>query len=256
MRPSVRAAFVGFTSPMEGVVPWMYLDIKGYVTVAIGNLVDDMESMTPPESVLAMPFVDLKGNPATRAQIAEAWRTVKNEKRLARQGYRAAEFVTHLRLTEEGIERVVFAKLDEMNAELVRRFPMFEEWPADAQLATLSMAWACGPWFRFPALEGYLRALDFDGAVLQCRINEEGNPGLRPRNLANKRLFANASRVLALGLDPDVLYYPRTVEDDIVTQPEIANPASEPTIYAAAPEQSILHPIPDTLEAYRESKKG
>ena len=61
-------------------------------------------------------------------------------------------------------------KLGQMDAYLAKRFPEWEEWPADAQLATLSMAWACGPAFRFPRLEAALRAQEVEPGL--------GNGGL------------------------------------------------------------------------------
>ena len=38
MRPNVRDAFSDFNAPLEGVVEWMYLDVRGLVTVGVGNL--------------------------------------------------------------------------------------------------------------------------------------------------------------------------------------------------------------------------
>jgi GH24 family phage-related lysozyme (muramidase) len=51
MYQSVRDAFYDFNAPMEGVVSWMYLDIKGFVTVGVGNLLPDADSAA------ALPFI-------------------------------------------------------------------------------------------------------------------------------------------------------------------------------------------------------
>lgn len=40
MYPSVTSFFRVFNEPLEGVVAYMYLDIKGLVTVGVGNLID------------------------------------------------------------------------------------------------------------------------------------------------------------------------------------------------------------------------
>jgi GH24 family phage-related lysozyme (muramidase) len=40
MFSSVQSAFRSFTEQFEGCVSFMYLDVKGLVTVGIGNLVD------------------------------------------------------------------------------------------------------------------------------------------------------------------------------------------------------------------------
>ncbi len=201
MRTSVRRAFVPFTSVFEGVVAWPYLDIKGLVTIAIGNLID------PIETALGLPFV-IGDYQATQQEIADGWHEIKGRHELAQQGHLAARKFTKLRLTAEGIETLVYAKLDEMWAHLAKRFPAIEEWPADAQLGVLSMSWAMGPNFRFPAFEHAVNRLDFTEAVLTCGMDDRHNPGLTPRNAANRQLFANAADVIADGLDPDVLHYP------------------------------------------------
>ena len=220
MRESVRAAFVPFTAAFEGVVPWMYLDVKGLVTVGIGNLCDPIQYATP------LPFVDrVTGAPADRDAIMREWMRVKSDASLARLGHRAAERITNLRLTPEGIELVAGRKLEQNDAHLRGRFPDFEDWPACAQLATHSMAWACGPAFRFDRLQLALRMADFATASLECHMNEAGNPGLVPRNVANKILYRNAERVRDFKLDPDTLDWTHDLSvSAIPTQP---SPLSE-----------------------------
>ena len=238
MRDSVRAAFVGFTTAYEGCVPWMYLDVKGLVTVAIGNLIDPIQYAMP------LPFVDrVTGALAQRDDIMREWMRVKGDASLARLGHRAAERVCNLRLTPAGVESVVSRKLDQNDQHLRARFPYVEEWPACAQLAAHSMAWACGPAFRFPMLETALRAQDWTAAAGECHMNEAGNPGLKPRNVANKILFLNAARVRNFRLDPDLLDWTHDLDvSDAATVPALDNPASQPTICP-------LHIDPDEPEA-------
>lgn len=211
MKASVRSAFVSFTAPLEGVVPFMYLDILGLVTTAIGNLID------PKEHAHACPFVRMDGTPATRQEISEDWERVKGRQDMKLRGGFAFRSVAQLRLTPVGIEQVVFLKLDQMERELKKRFPEFEEWPADAQLATLSMSWACGPHFRFPSLADALQKKDFAAAARHCHINTDGpdgvagtlddNRGVIPRNVANKAMYRNAAVVARDSLDYEKLFY-------------------------------------------------
>jgi len=201
VKAAVREAFIPFTAPMEGVVPYFYQDILGLVTIGIGNLVD------PIEHALTLPLVRPDGVPATRNEIAAEWRRIKAHPDLKTWGHRPAERMTSLRLTDEGIRSVVFAKMDQMVCELVKRFPGWHAWPADAQLATISMSWACGPWFRFTTLAEALKAEDWVKASQSCHINEKGNPGIVPRNHANKLLYLNAARVVETGRDPEVLLW-------------------------------------------------
>lgn len=172
MKPAVSAYFVRFTGPLEGVVPFMYCDVLGLVTTAIGVLCDS------PNVALAMPWVRPDGSPATEDEVRADWARVKARQDLKLRGGMAYKNVAQLRLTDAGVETVTLGKLAIMEAELTRHFPEFHLWPADAQLATFSMAWACGPWFRFPALERALRAMDFAAAADACQIDTKGPDGI------------------------------------------------------------------------------
>lgn len=199
MRDEVRRAFVNFSTPLEGCVNYLYLDVKGLVTVALGCLVD------PVEYACGLPLVHPDGKPAARDEIVMAWRRVKARQDLAPYGGGSPAFrdLTSLRLTPQGIDQVVLAKLDHVEWQLRMRFPEWETWPADAQLATLSMAWACGAGFDFPMLERALMQQDWARAAIECHMSDAGNPGLRPRNQANRRLYENAQRVVDTGSNPE-----------------------------------------------------
>lgn len=201
MKASVEAGFVGFSAPLEGVVRWMYLDIKGLVTVAIGNLID------PVSLALSVPFVWPDGTAATSSEIRTEWQKVKSNTSLARKGYRAAENVSQLRLTDEGVEALVHKVLRTFDAEMLKRYPAWESWPADAQLATFAMAWACGPAFgrTFKGLDASLKRGDWKSAATQCRIDDSKNPGVTPRNKAMRQLYFLAA---AMPCDGETLHWP------------------------------------------------
>jgi hypothetical protein len=97
-------------------------------------------------------------------------------------------------------------------------FKNFAQWPADAQLALLSMAWAMGPGGppQFKNMAAACEKLDFDTAAAQCRMDETGNPGVVPRNKADKLLFENAAAVVAAAMDYSVVYYPGIVMKPVV----------------------------------------
>lgn len=209
MHRSVRDAFVPFSAGFEGVVPWLYADVLGLITVGIGNLVD------PVDAALALPFVRPDGTPATRDEIRAAWHAVKSRPELAQQGHRVAARHTTIRLTPQGIHDLVIRKLDANHAALAKQYPEIEQWPADAQLATHSMAWACGPAFGVPGAAGRfihlataLRERDFETAARECMMREAGNPGIVPRNRANRILYRNAAHSQSFQLDPSELFYP------------------------------------------------
>lgn len=264
MKASVRAAFVGFTSPLEGVCPFLYLDVLGLVTTAIGNLVDTSQGGDPQpwRPVLGLPFQHLDGRPATDEEIVAEWKAVKARQDMKMMGGGAFAKVTTLRLPPLGIEQVVNRKLEANDAILRQRFPDFEDWPADAQLATHSMAWACGANFHFPQLERALKERNFGewtidpktgttvvtgGAALHCHINTDGPDhvagtaddfrGIIPRNNANQQMYVNAMRVMKYKLDPDEVNYPRWVFDldQMPTPVDPITPNDMPIIHPDVP---------------------
>lgn len=237
MRPSVRDAFVGFSAPLEGVCSWMYLDVRGLVTTAIGVLID------PISAAVGLPWTRQDGTPASAGEVVSEWNRVKNRQDLRLHGGGAYKAVTSLRLTEDGIQQVVSATLDRMDRQLSARFPEYPDWPADAQLATLSMAWACGAHFRFPRLDTALRARDFLSAAVECHITEDGNPGVKPRNLRNTLLFRNASVVSGDHLDHERLWWPKDIWEHPIA-PDLGDEDDTPTRrYINFP---IVHALPDT----------
>lgn len=213
MFPSVQSAFRAFNTEFEGCIPSMYLDIDGLVTVGVGNLVD------PVELAQGLPFRFKNGSPATQADIAAEWRTLKSDPELANRGYQACELITQLELSDDSISCLILERLTTNESFLKRQpwFQKFETWPADAQLGLLSMAWAMGPAGpgEFPLFRTACQKPDFRAAAAECKMDETGNPGLIRRNVANHTLFSNAAIVLA-GADQDSfrfseLYYPRAL---------------------------------------------
>jgi hypothetical protein len=217
IRDSVRAAFVGFTSHFEGCLPFMYLDVKGLVTTAIGDLIDPMSTALP------LPWLRKDGTVADHDEVVAEWQRIKSATSLARLGGGAFARLATLHLSPAGIESLVFERELLDDAYLEKRWSAFASWPSDAQLGALSCAWAAGPGWVAPRLDAAVAIPDFDLAAgkpgdanehPECRgeawLDDRGNPGLRPRNLANKVLFENAAVVASLPMiyDPDTLYYP------------------------------------------------
>lgn len=235
MHFSVRNYFIEFNEPFEGRINYMYLDIKGLVTIGIGNLfdVEKAENTVALKRVMdelaALPFVYKEKHPnagklATRTEIEAEWKRVKDKQDLAKKGAKAFKDIkiTTLKLEDNAIDQLLFTKLNKMERELknIPAFRQFEQWPADAQLALLSMAWATGvpkirqQWVR---LQKACEKQDFDDATRRCGILSVGNPGVIPRNRANRDLFKNAAAVIAgeeqkfAGIERHRLYYPMRV---------------------------------------------
>jgi len=202
MFDSVQSVFITFNTRFEGAVPYMYLDVKGLVTIGVGNLIDPVQvAQALPFRFKNRPDIASPGSPATPQQIAAEWHRLKNDASLARRGHLACEPITQLELSDDAINSLILGKLTDNQNFLKRQqwFQAFETWPADAQLGLLSMAWAMGPAGPggFPHFRAACQKLDFKTAANECKMDETGNPGVVPRNQANFTLFANAAVVLA-----------------------------------------------------------
>jgi GH24 family phage-related lysozyme (muramidase) len=229
MHVSVQGVFRAFNEPFEGVVHHMYLDIKGLVTVGVGNLID------PVGEAVILPFQFKESErSATKAEIEAEWKTLKANTALAKKGYKAAAKVTDLELSDEAIGRLIQKRLlaNEKSIRKQEPFAKWDSWPADAQLGVLSMAWAMGAsaFVRFPKFSESCRVMDFTAAAAQCKITDADNPGVTPRNEANQLLFRNAALVVAKRLDPGVLHYPekaRTPLTPAMAEKKNAPPATK-----------------------------
>lgn len=241
MRASVRAAFVDFTIPLEGALPghvgitWMYQDVLGLVSTGLGNLID------PIGLALPIPFRRSDGSRATRGEIIAEWQRIKTQppdakgRTAAQLGHLYAKKIATLHLTNDDIIGLIKMRLGSNEQIIAATFPEWESWPADAQLATHSMAWACGAGIfsprsgkaHWPKLTAALHDLDFRTAAAECFMPQEATiGGLRPRNKANRILYTNAAIALHK-LDPDTLFYPSDLE--------MGAPDSSPTLPVAVP---------------------
>jgi hypothetical protein len=117
----------------------MYLDTRGLVTTGIGNLIDPQR--------LARVYQWRRNSddqPATPAQVGAEWDQIKGrQQHRSRGGFYFRQFTT-LHLPETELERVFRDKAQQFDKQLLRIFPDWDSYPADAQLAMLCHAWALG----------------------------------------------------------------------------------------------------------------
>lgn len=217
MHKAVQDNFRKFNEPFEGVVSFMYVDIKGLVTVGVGNLIDPVGlALDLPFEFRDKPGIATPGKAASKAEIRAEWSKIKADQSLAQRGHRAAGKVATLELDDDGVAALIAQRLQANETTLKRTaaFKDFDAWPADAQLGVLSMAWAMGPGFgaRFPKFSAACKRQDFAAAAQNCRIAEAGNPGVVPRNVADRQLFVNAGVVVADGSDRSVLRFPKKLK--------------------------------------------
>lgn len=168
----------------------MYLDCKGLVTTGIGCLID------PVGAALGLPWQhQYENRPATESEIAAEWNLIKGRQDLAKFHYNYAGKLCSLQLTGEGVSQLATTRLGQNETLIKAKIPLWDNWPADAQLATMSMAWAMGAGFTktFTNWLAAARAGNFEGCAADCEMRTAGNPGLVPRNKANVALFRAAA---------------------------------------------------------------
>lgn len=196
----------------------MYLDVRGLVSTGVGNLIDTTKGAVAPTSAERVASHALAneytwtvaaGGAASPDEVATAWDTVKARLELAKVGHLAFKELTTVHLDDAEIDRVVLMKLDDFAESLKRRpeFGDFDDWPADAQLGTLSMAWGMGPRFRFPKFQAAAAARDWNGAATECHFTPNIGTIVK-RNELDAEAFRNAARVESEGLDPETLLLP------------------------------------------------
>ena len=194
-------ALPGFLAKYEGKVNFMYLDVKGLVTIGIGNLID------PINMAYKLEFKYKGGGGAVGQNVVQTeWQTVKGRKDLISKGSAAFDAITKLQLTDKGIETMVKQHAGAIenyittNSSASKFYSNWHNWPADAQLGFLGVAWGGIPlpqfgWHKFPAA---CQAEDWDTAAKECAISSAIAAG---RNEAHRLMFLNAAAVKSNG-DP------------------------------------------------------
>ena len=139
--PLDRQAFFGHARQFEEVIPYMYQDSEGNVTVGIGHLLPDAAAAK------ALPFVRGGTNTAaTQREIEEAFDAVKGATHLT--GKAATEFrpLTTLELPSTEIEELLKSDVDTKLAELkaTKEFRDYETYPPTAKFGLLDMAFTLG----------------------------------------------------------------------------------------------------------------
>lgn len=217
MHQSVRDYWITFNDPLEGRVNHMYLDWKGWVSTGIGNKIDETEQENSPANDVErakslglaneLRWLHENGEEATPDEVAADWDAVKARLDLAPQGHRAFKPLTSLHIEDSDIDRHVEKVLDRMEAYLVGQRPEFvdfESWPANAQLATLSMCWALGAAFRFPNFQGHVAVRNWIGAADESHFTPDVGT-IRIRNKLDHAHFLLAQTVEDQGLPPELI---------------------------------------------------
>lgn len=201
--PIVRDSFVAFTSRFEGRIRWPYLDAKSIVTAAIGI------ALPQPSDMCSLPWM-VDDRAATHGEMYAAWATVHGHTELAGigGGQPVWQRLTDVRLPLASLDGITLERFDANDGRL-SGIARWGEFPADAQLAVHSMAYAMGVqrlYAEFPRFMGAIVRLDFATAASEAHMSELGNAPLKPRNIADKERLLAAAQVIAEGAPRDAFY--------------------------------------------------
>ena len=215
MHPSVSDNFFDLISKPEnggeGIANFMYLDVAGLVTTGIGAKIDPFEDWS------WIQWVHKDGSPASASEAKAEWTKVKSMRELAQQRNGLLfEPYTNLRLSPESFRKLNSLKLKQNEDYILQHagYTNYANWPAEAQLAVHSIAWACGPgFFHIPTVPGGKAWVNLHKSLLKEDWNEaaknSSGSGLVPlRNAFNRNLFETAAKVAASGADVATLYHP------------------------------------------------
>ncbi|WNG29458.1 hypothetical protein F0U62_39795 [Cystobacter fuscus] len=151
----------------EGIVAYMYLDTKGYVTVGAGNLLNTAKDAQ------ALPFQNKDaGRAATPEEIATAFQQVKQMKK----GMWFTEYAQRpmIALTDQFIRDLVKKRLDTEFLPVIRETfkPHFDSYPLCVRRALLDIAYNRGAYSfntKVPELTAAVKARNWTlAASLKC----------------------------------------------------------------------------------------
>lgn len=207
MNKLIQDYFLKFTQQFEGFETVAYADVKGLVTTGYGNLIDPYPEMK------ALTWLKLTGNVANADEVFNEFNRIKKdcadwwkEHPDKPVNYPLEHWRTSatIQLSVKSVINMAMDKLSDNYDTLKDQvdFSHLYTAPLDAQLALLSMAWAMGPKFQFPAFRRAFATNDWLACARECKMNEAGNPGLISRNETNRILFLLAKLNM-----PDRLLY-------------------------------------------------
>jgi GH24 family phage-related lysozyme (muramidase) len=168
----------------EGVVAWMYLDTRGFVTVGVG------EMLASSARAQALPFVDGNGDAVTPdAIVAEYNRVLALAPAQTAGAYKAAGSPT---LAADSITNLLMAHVQLFDGQLSAQFANYGAFPNAAKLGLLDMIYnlgAHGLFAGYPTLMKDVNAGNWAGAAAQCHRN---GPSAARNNWTQQQFLAAA----------------------------------------------------------------
>lgn len=168
----------------EGIVPWMYLDTRGFVTVGVG------EMLANAARAQSLGSVDANSQPVALAMILADYDRVSALPRAKLPAFYRAPGSPVLPHPE--IDSLLREHLTFFDEQLSRRFTAYPNFPDPAKLGLLDMIFnlgVTGLFKGFPTFMGSVQKQDWENAAAQCHRNGP-NP---ERNEWTKQQFLAAA---------------------------------------------------------------
>lgn len=216
MHSTAKNYAIEFLKEHEALVLCMYLDILGLMTTGIGDLIDTKTSdfASAQTEVSKFTWHRVKDNVvATAAEIEAEWKNIKaliaksvhlkmNGKIFETWAKEQNPPLVTLQLNEEEYLKNNFLTKVERFEKSIKRTPNdyfkdFDDFPADAQLGIISIAWGNGEFFAYGGWRNFrelAKAQDWQKIVDDKQYKWQNiNQG---REIATEKLFKNAANVV------------------------------------------------------------
>jgi hypothetical protein len=145
MKPELEARIQQWLgdAPIEGTTHYMFKGRDNLVTLGIGMMIDPIEKY--PQYLNPAKWERVRGTgggPITEVDIKKEFQFVKNcPAAWTEDNYRKA---TKLRFKKKALGSAFLTTLHEKESGLRKYFSSFDDWPADAKMALIGLAWALG----------------------------------------------------------------------------------------------------------------
>jgi GH24 family phage-related lysozyme (muramidase) len=150
----------------EGVIPYLYLDSVGYVTVGVGFMLVSIYAAA------TLPFVNPDGSNASPDQIAAEFNRVQ-----ALPAGKTADFyhtIASLALPMSSIDQLLASKVNSFEVSLRRLYSGYDAFPDGVKEALIDMIYNLGAaklQATYPKFNAAVNAQDWKTAAEQCHRN-------------------------------------------------------------------------------------
>jgi len=149
----------------EGCISHLYLDTVGKVTIAVGNMLPDADA-----AVKLAFIVRATGQLASETEIRDEFAVIQSQ--LPAKLASSYKQYTKLDLSDTYIDQLLERRIDEFEHGLQASFTDYSNYPSEAKLALMDMAFNLGNSgliHKFPTFTRAARAQDWQTCAQECQ---------------------------------------------------------------------------------------